>query len=101
MLSGETIKLYLLFYYREVNGTVVAQLSLTNNCLVLSPMLSYFFCKKEKMLTILIHLQYTHFTCLLYNSTHSAKISTPTRGQIKHKIYESLTTVVNHSHLVL
>lgn len=34
MLSGETIKLYLLFYYREVNGTVVAQLSLANNCLV-------------------------------------------------------------------
>lgn len=34
MLSGETIKLYLLFCYRKVNGTVVAQLSLANNCLV-------------------------------------------------------------------
>lgn len=76
MLSGETIKLYLLFYYREVNGTVVAQLSLANNCLVFFflPYVIVFLLQegKKMMLTIFIHLEYTHFTCLLYTSTHSA-----------------------------
>lgn len=97
MLSGETIKLYLLFYYREVNGTVVAQLSLANNCLVFffPPMSSYFFCKKEKNDAHNLDSPRIHTFHLFIVQQHrqyhgSANISTPTRGRIKHKIYEIL-----------